>query len=67
MSGEFDSGGDPPEANEAVMQDNVFAAGDLTDFEKVRLVDRWVLEQVSRSQEVLAELDRRKRAAETAQ
>ena len=42
-------------------------AGDLTDSEKVRLVDRWVLEQVSRSQEVLAELDRRKRAAETAQ
>lgn len=40
--------------------------GDLIEDERVRIVDRWVLEQVSRSQDILKELDRRKRVAETA-
>ncbi len=49
------------------LDDTTGETGDLTENERVRIIDRWVLEQVSRSQEVLAELDRRKRAAETAQ
>ena len=39
--------------------------GDLSEPERVHIVDRWVLEQVSYSQEILKELDRRKRSAET--
>ena len=41
------------------------ACGDLSEQDHVCIVDRWVLEQVSYSQEILSELDRRKRSAET--
>lgn len=41
-------------------------AGDLAELDRARIVDSWVFEQVPRAQDILMELARRKRAAESA-